>query len=210
MATRRHRLPPQADLVLNAVGSSGLGGEEGRPGHLNGVVRTGGLEGDPGQGRAQLDESGQGFAMGLYGGLVAVVGCSFDQVGRGPGPPHHQLVDHSQVNGAHGQHSLNQLERPDRVVLSQQDLGQGLTCHDPGTLLEVGQQLPGPQDVISRRVVRASTDRQRRCLEPDHHLIVGEAAGRQTCADDALGLAQVPHAEQRAGQHGGGEHRVRP
>ena len=63
--------------------------------------------------------------MGLYGGLVAVVGCSFDEVGRGPGPPHHQLVDHSRVDGAHGQHALDELERPGRVVLSQQTSAKG-------------------------------------------------------------------------------------
>ncbi len=70
--------------------------------------------------------------MGLYGGLVAVVRCSLDQVGRGPGPPHHQLVDYSRVDGVHGQHSLDELERPDWVVLGQQHFGHGLTRHGPG------------------------------------------------------------------------------
>ena len=77
--------------------------------------------------------------MGLYGGLVAVVRCSFDQVGRGPGPPHHQLVDYSPVDGVQGQHPLDELERPDWVVLSQQHFGHGQTRLLPWPLLEVGQ-----------------------------------------------------------------------
>ena len=37
--------------------------------------------------------------MGLYGGLVAVVRCSLDQVGRGSGPEHHQVVEHPRIDG---------------------------------------------------------------------------------------------------------------
>ena len=67
--------------------------------------------------------------MALYGGLVAVVRCLLDQVGRGPGPEHHQLVEHPRVDGVQGQHALDELERRCWVVLGQQHLGHGRARH---------------------------------------------------------------------------------
>ena len=77
--------------------------------------------------------------MGLYGGLVAVVGCSLDQIGRRPGPPHHQLVDYAWVHRVHGQHALDELERRCWVVLGEQRLGQGRSRHDLWPLLQEGK-----------------------------------------------------------------------
>ena len=67
-------------------------------------------------------------------------------------------------------------------------------------LLEVGPDLVGAGQVTARRVVRAPAHRQHPRVEPDDRLVVGVAGGGQTRAHDALGLHEVSHREQDAGQ----------
>ena len=138
--------------------------------------------------------------MGLYGGLVAVVRCSFDQVGRGPGPPHHQLVDYSRVHDVHGQHSLDELERP--------ELGRSEPAA-PRPWADPPRRPAAPRGRASARGPAAG-DRAPRRSRPDEppasprwsRIITsldGIAARRQTYAHDALGLdAGLPRRAARS------------
>ena len=116
--------------------------------------------------------------MGLYGGLVAVVRCLLDQVGRGPGTEHHQLVHHPRVHAVEGQHALDELERPYWVVIGQKDLGDGCARHALWLLLQVGPDLVGAGQVAARCLPGSPSGRQHPRVDPDPGLAIGVAGSR--------------------------------
>ena len=155
----------------------------------------------PGRVARVFDQPGQRLSMAPYGGLVAVVRCSLDQVGRGPGPEHHQLVDHSWVDGVHGQDSLDVLERRCCVVSGEQDLGEGEAGFVDRVLLDAGHDLLGARQmaecgVVSRPAAWTAPPAWSRISASDD----GVAGGRETGAHDGLGLDEVSHGEQDRGQ----------
>ena len=105
--------------------------------------------------------------MGLYGGLVAVVGCSLRPGRPRPGPPTPSARRRTRGSTAFTGSTRSTSSNAPAGSSWASSISAMADPPCPRPLLEVRQQLSGTQEVIARRVVRASTNRQRCCLEPD-------------------------------------------